>query len=66
MAGPTASERWSRGKFADMIAVQGDPMTNVRVLENVQFVMKGGEVKVQDSVQSTVAQRIARGALTLC
>jgi imidazolonepropionase-like amidohydrolase len=32
------------GKFADIIAVQGDPLTNVRVLENVQFVMKGGEV----------------------
>lgn len=32
------------GKFADIIAVQGDPVANVRVLENVQFVMKGGEV----------------------
>jgi imidazolonepropionase-like amidohydrolase len=32
------------GKFADIIAVQSDPLTNVRVLENVQFVMKGGEV----------------------
>lgn len=32
------------GKFADVIAVQGDPLTNVRVLENVSFVMKGGAV----------------------
>jgi imidazolonepropionase-like amidohydrolase len=32
------------GKFADIIALQSDPLTNVRVLENVQFVMKGGEV----------------------
>ena len=32
------------GKFADIIAVQGDPLTNVRVLENVNFVMKGGEI----------------------
>ena len=32
------------GKFADMIAVQGDPLADVRVLENVHFVMKGGEV----------------------
>jgi imidazolonepropionase-like amidohydrolase len=32
------------GKFADIVAVQGDPLTNVRLLENVQFVMKGGEV----------------------
>ncbi|MFZ3216057.1 MAG: amidohydrolase family protein [Candidatus Acidiferrales bacterium] len=32
------------GKFADIVAVQGDPLTDVRVLENVRFVMKGGEV----------------------
>jgi imidazolonepropionase-like amidohydrolase len=32
------------GKFADIIAVQGDPVADVRVLESVQFVMKGGEV----------------------
>jgi len=32
------------GKFADVIAVEGDPIGDVRVLENVRFVMKGGEV----------------------
>jgi imidazolonepropionase-like amidohydrolase len=32
------------GKFADIIAVDGDPVANVHILENVQFVMKGGEV----------------------
>ncbi|MFZ0235478.1 MAG: amidohydrolase family protein [Candidatus Acidiferrales bacterium] len=32
------------GKFADIIAVQGDPLADVHVLENVHFVMKGGEV----------------------
>jgi len=32
------------GKFADVIAVDGDPLADVRVLENVRFVMKGGEV----------------------
>ena len=32
------------GHYADIIAVQGDPLADVRVLENVQFVMKGGEV----------------------
>ncbi|KRA81341.1 metal-dependent hydrolase family protein [Altererythrobacter sp. Root672] len=31
------------GKFADMIAVQGDPLTDVRVLESVAGVVKGGE-----------------------
>ncbi|MDP8916997.1 MAG: amidohydrolase family protein [Pseudomonadota bacterium] len=32
------------GKAADIIAVRGDPLANVRVLENVGFVMKGGRV----------------------
>jgi imidazolonepropionase-like amidohydrolase len=32
------------GKWADVIAVQGDPMQDVKVLQNVAFVMKGGKV----------------------
>jgi imidazolonepropionase-like amidohydrolase len=32
------------GKFADLIAVDGDPLADVRALETVRFVMKGGEV----------------------
>jgi imidazolonepropionase-like amidohydrolase len=32
------------GKFADLIAVDGDPLADVRVLQSVRFVMKGGEV----------------------
>lgn len=32
------------GKFADIIAVQSDPLQDVRVLEHVDFVMKGGIV----------------------
>jgi imidazolonepropionase-like amidohydrolase len=35
------------GKFADLIAVSGDPIADVTVLENVKFVMKGGEVYKQ-------------------
>jgi imidazolonepropionase-like amidohydrolase len=34
----------SAGKFADIIAVQGDPLADVTELERVTFVMKGGEV----------------------
>jgi imidazolonepropionase-like amidohydrolase len=33
-----------KGHFADIVAVQGDPLSNVKLLENVRFVMKGGEV----------------------
>jgi len=32
------------GYFADIIAVDGDPLQDISVLENVSFVMKGGEV----------------------
>lgn len=32
------------GHFADVIAVKGDPIADVRLLEQVQFVMKAGEV----------------------
>jgi imidazolonepropionase-like amidohydrolase len=32
------------GKFADIIAVGGDPIRDISELERVQFVMKGGEV----------------------
>jgi imidazolonepropionase-like amidohydrolase len=31
-------------KHADIIAVDGDPISNIRELENVTFVMKGGKV----------------------
>jgi imidazolonepropionase-like amidohydrolase len=37
------------GKFADVIAVTGDPLQDVRALEHVGFVMKGGEV-VKDQI----------------
>jgi len=32
------------GHYADLIAVEGDPLNDVTVLENVKFVMKGGQV----------------------
>jgi imidazolonepropionase-like amidohydrolase len=32
------------GKYADMIAVDGDPMADVSILQNVKVVIKGGEV----------------------
>jgi imidazolonepropionase-like amidohydrolase len=32
------------GKFADLVAVKGDPLRDVEALEKIDFVMKGGEV----------------------
>jgi imidazolonepropionase-like amidohydrolase len=32
------------GKAADIVAVKGDPLTNIRALETTSFVMKGGTV----------------------
>ena len=32
------------GKFADMVAVRGDPLNNIELLERVSWVMKGGTV----------------------
>jgi imidazolonepropionase-like amidohydrolase len=36
------------GKWADLIAVDGDPLQDVTTLERVKFVMKGGEVVRND------------------
>jgi imidazolonepropionase-like amidohydrolase len=37
-----------KGKYADMIAVSGDPLMDITELERVKFVMKGGEVVRND------------------
>jgi imidazolonepropionase-like amidohydrolase len=34
----------TKGKFADVVAVTGNPVTDVRLLQHVQFVMKDGTV----------------------
>jgi imidazolonepropionase-like amidohydrolase len=37
-----------KGRYADLIAVEGDPLSDVKALEKVKFVMKGGAVARND------------------
>jgi imidazolonepropionase-like amidohydrolase len=45
------------GKFADIIAVIGDPLADVSVMERVGFVMKGGEIIKDNLSQPAGASR---------
>jgi imidazolonepropionase-like amidohydrolase len=36
------------GFYADLIAVEGDPLQDIATLERVKFVMKGGQVVRND------------------
>jgi imidazolonepropionase-like amidohydrolase len=38
--------RLAEGLLADIIGVPGDPLSDITVTRNVQFVMKGGQVYV--------------------
>jgi len=42
------------GKFADLIAVRGDPLVDLGVLEQVAFVMKGGRI-IKDTLTESRA-----------
>jgi imidazolonepropionase-like amidohydrolase len=45
------------GKFADLIAVDGNPLTDIAVLQSVRFVMKAGTVYRNDPPNQKPATR---------
>jgi imidazolonepropionase-like amidohydrolase len=45
----------AKGAYADVIAVEGNPLEDIRTLERVRFVMKGGEIYKQPSIRQPKA-----------
>jgi imidazolonepropionase-like amidohydrolase len=49
-----------KGKFADVIAVSGDPLQDITEMQRVKFVMKGGAVIRDDLTAGGEALRSAK------
>jgi len=53
----------TKGKFADVVAVSGDPIADISETERVKFVMKGGEVFRNDYAPSTIGATTLSGEI---
>jgi len=53
----------TKGKFADIVAVSGDPLSNIGETERVKFVMKGGEVFRNDLTPGTIGSMTLSGEI---
>jgi len=53
MGWSAAVGRVESGSYADLVAVPGDPTDDVRLLEDIPFVMKGGETVRDDLAESS-------------
>ena len=47
------------GKFADVIAVRGNPLDDITLLQKVNFVMKAGKVYKEDGTPVTPLAQVA-------
>lgn len=54
-----------KGKWADVIAVEGDPLQDITVLQHVPFVMKSGVIYKDEAQPSAVDHQVADTAAPL-
>jgi imidazolonepropionase-like amidohydrolase len=50
----------TKGKFADIVAVSGDPLADISETRRVKFVMKGGEIFRNDLTPGTIGSVVSR------
>jgi imidazolonepropionase-like amidohydrolase len=50
----------TKGKFADIVAVSGDPLADISETQRVKFVMKGGEILRNDLTPGTMGAMPSR------
>jgi imidazolonepropionase-like amidohydrolase len=53
----------TKGKFADIVAVSGDPLADISETERVKFVMKGGEILRNDFAPGTIGSMTLAGEI---